>query len=115
MREGTMPEVMQQYSHGYSLRFFICNLYTFLSQDIDGGTHQVHAANGMFKPGMIGSRVYLGGQAQLSNSPETLKIGMFDQIVQQAGIQVYEAPDGIVDNFMLILLQWLLFLYWIEI
>jgi len=58
MGKWTMAYVVQEDGNFNAALLLLGNLMSFLTQGVDCSTHEVHCANGMVEPRVVGTRIY---------------------------------------------------------
>ena len=102
VREGTVTAVVQQNSQRSCLKLLVCDVVALATQQMYGAPHEVHGAKAMGKTGVVRSRIYQVGHADLLDAPKPLKIWVFDNVEMQLVGDADEAIDGVVEDFLFI-------------
>jgi hypothetical protein len=75
---------------------------SFLTQGVDGTTHEVHGSYGVVKTSVIGARIDQVGKSQLRDTTQTLEVGVVDQLVNKRIFYGNKPVDRVVNDFVLI-------------
>src|SRR5690554_2265454 len=102
MGKGTMAQIVHQYGGVNGLCLVGTDVLSLGPQGLHGLRHQVHAAQGVLKAGMGGTRIYEWRHAQLLDPAQALQVGVFDEVEKQFARYVDEAVDRVVDDFLFI-------------
>ena len=102
MRKRPVANVVQKSRYLRCFIFFVINCHSFLTQAIQYPSHQMHGAQGMVESGVYGSGVNQVCKPKLLNAPESLKVGMLNQIKQELIGDRHKPINGIVNNFLFI-------------
>lgn len=93
---------MQQNGDGSRLSFFFRNIMSSAAQNADGFTHQMHSAQCMVKPGMVGTRIDEVAQPQLLDTPESLHQRMLNEVENNFKWNRNKPVNRVVQNLSLI-------------
>ena len=74
---------------------------SFLTQGIDSAAHEVHGADGMVKPCVVGAGVNKVRKSQLTNATQTLKIGVVNQLINKRIFDSNKPVNRVVNDFVL--------------
>src|SRR5690554_5831689 len=77
MGKGTMAQIVHQYGGVNGLRFFGTDVLSLGPQGLHGLRHQVHAAQGMLKAGVGGTRVQDRKSTRLNSSHVRISYAVF--------------------------------------
>ena len=78
------------------------DVMTFGTDLFDRVLHQVHGSYGVVEPVVNSSGIYKMGKSELGDPPQSLKIGVIDQVVNNIIPEGNKAINGVVQDFVFI-------------
>ena len=102
MGEGAMSDVVKESGEADGEGLVRSDVDAFDLEDIDGAVHQIECAEGVAETGVGGARVDHFGEAQLSDTTETLEERVRDNVEDKIILDGEETIDRVVDNLTFI-------------
>ena len=95
-----MANVVQQDGDLNGQSFLIADLGSFGAQHVDGLGHQVKGTQGVVKTRVQCPRVNIVRQTDLFDAPQALKIGVLNEIENDAIRHRDESINGVIEDFV---------------
>ncbi len=102
MRKWPVANVVKEDGNLYRFGFARGDGMTLALQYGDGPLHQMHGAQGMVEAGVVGPWIHQGTQAQLTNTAQSLEVGMLNEVKNSFCRNRNETVDRIVEEFELV-------------
>ena len=99
MGERAVTNIVLKNRNTSPFSLFWGDFCAFVAEGFYGLLHEMQGAQGMVKSCMQSPGIYVGSQAELPDSTQSLEVGMVYQIQQNTVGHGHKAVNGVVEDF----------------